>query len=111
MKRRNGQMAVVGEGTTPSDMAPENLVQGDEAVDIDVTSGKIMVVVPAGTPDDQIFDEASLFGGELELENGLRVSFEIRDEAMGAQFTASKEKQRDDDHEGLSSLPDVPGGA
>ena len=111
MKRRNVQMAFVGEGSTAADMAPENLVQGDEAVDIEVTSGKIMIVVPAGTPDDQIFDEASLFGGELELENGLRVSFEIRDEAMGAQFTASKEKQRDDDHEGLSSLPDVPGGA
>ena len=111
MKRRNVQMAFVGEGTTASDMAPENLVQGDEAVDIEVRAGKIMIVVPAGTPDDQIFDEATLFGGELELENGLRVSFEIREEAVGAQFTASKEKQRADDHEGLSSLPDVPGGA
>ncbi len=111
MKRRNVQMAFVGEGSTAADMGPENLVQGDEAVDIEVTGGKIMVVVPAGTPDDQIFDDASLFGGELELENGLRLSFEVKQDAVGAQFTSSREKEREDTHVGLSSLPDVPGGA
>jgi hypothetical protein len=111
MKRRNVQMAFVGEGTTAADMAPENLVQGDEAVDIEVTGGKIMVVVPAGTPDDQIFDDASTLGGELELENGLRLSFEVKQDAVGAQFSASREKEREDTHVGLSSLPDVPGGA
>ncbi len=111
MKRRNVQMAFVGEGSTASDMDAENLVEGDEAVDVDVVSGKLMVVVPAGTPDDQIFDDASNLGGELVLENGLRLSFEIKDEAVGAQFSATRDRQRSDDHEGLSSLPDVPGGA
>jgi len=111
MKRRNVQMAFVGEGTTAADAGPENLVQGDEAVDIDVRGGKIMVVVPAGTPDDQIFDDASTLGGELELENGLRLTFEVKQDAVGAQFSSSRETQREDDHVGLSSLPDVPGGA
>jgi hypothetical protein len=110
MKRRNVQMAFVGEGTTAADMAPENLVQGDEAVDIEVTGGKLMVVVPAGTPDDQIFDDASTLGGELVLENGLRLSFEVKQDAVGAQFSASKATAQEDTHVGLSSLPDVPGG-
>jgi hypothetical protein len=111
MKRRNVQMAFVGEGSPSSDAGPENLVEGDEAIDIEVTGGKLMVVVPAGTPDDQIFDDASTLGGELELENGLRLTFEVKQDAVGAQFSSSREKQSDDDHEGLSSLPDVPGGA
>jgi hypothetical protein len=45
------------------------------------------------------------------LENGLRLSFEINGDAVGAQFAATHQKAQDDDHVGLSSLPDVPGGA
>lgn len=111
MKRRNVQMAFVGEGITTDDTSADNLVEGDEAVDVEVRGGKLMIVVPAGTPDDEIFEKASTLGGELELENGLRFSFEIKDGAVGAQFTASRVKERSDTHEGLSSLPDVPGGA
>ena len=110
MKRRNVQMAFVGEGPTSGDDDVENLVAGDEAVDIEVTGGKLMVVVPAATPDDQIFDRASVVGGEILLENGMRVSFEINTDATGAQFIATKQDENDT-HEGLSSLPDVPGGA
>jgi hypothetical protein len=110
MKRRNVQMAFVGEGVAAAETAVENLVQGDEAVDVEVTGGKLMIVVPAGTPDEQIFEAASTIGGELVLENGLRFSFEIEDGATGAQFSATQHVQRDDT-EGLSTLPDVPGGA
>jgi hypothetical protein len=110
MKRRNVQMAFVGEGTGAADMSAEKLVEGDEAVDVEIRAGKLMVVVPAGTPDDQIFDAASNLGGELELENGLRFSFTIENAAVGAQFSATREKEREDNHEGLSSLPDVPSG-
>jgi hypothetical protein len=112
MKRRNVQMAFVGEGVTAAndDVAIDQMVDGDEAVDVDVRGGKLMIVVPAGTPDEQIFDAASNLGGELVLENGLRLSFEIKDEAVGAQFSATR-AQQDDDHGGLSSIPDVPGGA
>lgn len=110
MKRRNVQMAFVGEGVNTSDMTAENMAEGDEAVDVEVRGGKLMVVVPAGTPDDQIFDAAANLGGELELENGLRFSFTIEGAAVGAQFAATRDKEREDTHEGLSSLPDVPSG-
>jgi hypothetical protein len=111
MKRRNVQLAFVGEGVNANDdVAIDQLVDGDEAVDVEVRGGKLMIVVPAGTPDEQIFDAATNLGGELVLENGLRLSFEIKDEAVGAQFSATR-AQQDDDHAGLSSIPDVPGGA
>ena len=109
MKRRNVQMAFVGEGVSSGDDAIDQMVEGDEAVDVDVRGGKLMVVVPAGTPDDQIFDAAAQLGGELVLENGLRFSFTLEDAAVGAQYSASRDRQ-DDNHEGLSSLPDVPSG-
>ena len=111
MKRRNVQMAFVGEGMTSStDQNPDTVVDGDEAVDIEVTGGKLMLVVPATTPDEEIFEKASLLGGELILENGLRLSFEINGDAVGAQFSATHQAAQDDTHEGLSSLPNVPGG-
>lgn len=110
MKRRNVQMAFVGEGVTANDdTALDQLVDGDEAVDVDVRGGKLMVVVPAGTPDDRIFEAARNLGGELVLENGLRFSFTVENEAVGAQFSASRAPQNDS-NEGLSSIPDVPSG-
>ncbi len=112
MKRRNVQMAFVGEGMSTSDAqdSVENLVEGDEAVDVEIIGGKLMITVPAGTPDEQIFESAQTLGGELILEGGLRLSFQIEDGATGAQFMASR-GGGEDDHEGLSSLPGVPGGA
>jgi hypothetical protein len=110
MKRRNVQMAFVGEGMPNSDADASKLVEGDEAIDIEVTGGKLMIVVPATTPDEDVFDKAETVGGELILENGLRFSFEINDGAIGAQFSATRGKEQHDTHEGLSSLPDVPGG-
>lgn len=114
MKRRNVQMAFVGEAITEDTTAEDTvaqLVKGDEAIDIKVTGGKLMIVVPAGTPDERIFEAALTVGGELVLENGLRLSFEMEGEAIGAQFSASRHQYaQQDTHEGLSSLPDVPGG-
>ena len=109
MKRRNVQMAFVGEGTNDGDEAVDQLVDGDEAVDIEVRGGKLMVVVPAGTTDDQIFEAARNLGGELVLENGMRFSFTLEDAAVGAQYSATHEKL-DDSHAGLSSIPNVPSG-
>lgn len=112
MKRRNVQMAFVGEGTTASEQSVEGLVEGDEAVDIEILGGKLQVVVPAATPDEQIFDAASLLGGELRLANGMTVTFEIQDGAEGAQFTAMETSSEPiDTHTGLSSIPNIPGGA
>src|SRR5262249_54510291 len=109
MERRNVQLAFVGEGNTDEETGLDELVEGDEAVDIEVRGGKIMLVVPAGTPDADIFDRASVLGGELVLENGLRLSFEIQQEATGAQFAATA-RTEEDRPSGLSSLPDIPGG-
>jgi hypothetical protein len=107
MKRRNIQLAFVGEGSVTGEEAVEEIVHGDEAIDLVVTGGSLMLVVPAGTPDEQIFEGASLAGGELVLENGLRFSFEIKAEAVGARFSATAQEP-DESHQGLSELPDIP---
>jgi hypothetical protein len=111
VKRRNVQLAFEGEGSNPPMGAPDVLVDGDEAVDVTVLGGKVLVVVPSRTPEDQIFEKASMVGGELILENGLRLSFEIKDEAVGALFSTVHAGDQADTHPGLSSLPRVPGGA
>jgi hypothetical protein len=111
MKRRNVQLAFEGEGSNPPMGAPDVLLDGDEAIDIGVLGGKLMVVVPSRTPDAQIFEKASVVGGDLLLENGLKLSFEIKDEAIGALFSTVKAGDQADTHPGLSSLSHVPGGA
>ncbi|HLI27189.1 MAG TPA: hypothetical protein VKZ60_08970 [Chloroflexota bacterium] len=110
MKRRNVQMAFIGEGT-PSETDVQELVEGDEAVEIAVLGGTVLVTVPAGTPDEELFEKLSVLGGELQLENGLTLSFEIYRDATGAQFAATPSEKRTEPHEGLSSLPHTPGGA
>ncbi|MBX5492115.1 MAG: hypothetical protein IRZ14_13260 [Chloroflexi bacterium] len=110
MKRRNVQLAFIGEDN-PADTDVQDLVAGDEAVEIAVLGGTVLVTVPAGTPDEQIFEKLSVLEGELRLENGLILSFEIRDGATGAQFSATPASKRSEAHEGLSSLPDLSGGA
>ena len=93
MKRRNIQLAFTGDGitdSTDSDTVAEYQVKGDDAVEIDVSGGKLLLVVPAGTPDDGIFEAATSLGGELVLETGQRLSFEMKSEAIGAQFAVSE---------------------
>jgi hypothetical protein len=109
MKRRNIQEAFVGEPTGDPTQSLDNYAEGDEAVDIDVRGGKIQIVVPAGTPDDGVFDARTFLGGELELEDGRVLSFQIQDGAVGAQVAINSEPERDRGV-GLSSIPDVPGG-
>lgn len=87
----------------------ENYGEGDEAIDLDVTGGKIMMVVPAGTPDNQVFENRSYLGGEVTLEDGRVLSFEIQGGAVGAQATLKDVDERDRGA-GLSSIPNVPGG-
>lgn len=110
MKRRNVQEAFIGEPVgSPAEDALDNYADGDEAVDVDVRGGKIMLVVPAGTPDDQIFDQRTFLGGEIELEDGRVLSFEIQGGAVGAQATVKPAAERDRGA-GLSSIPNIPGG-
>ena len=109
MKRRNVQEAFIGEPTGAPTEALENYAEGDEAVDIGVRGGKVLLVVPAGTPDGQVFDNRTFLGGELELEDGRVLSFQIQDGAVGAMATLRTGGERDRG-EGLSSIPDVPDG-
>ena len=110
MKRRNVQLAFEGEGASgPADDVGA-LEDGDEAVDVAVLGGKLMVVVAARTPDGDMFAQAKRLGGELVLETGERLSFEIEGEAVGALFSTTPIGQQRDTHPGLSSLSQVPGG-
>jgi hypothetical protein len=109
VKRRNIQEAFVGEPTGDPMQSLDNYADGDEAVDIDVRGGKVQLVVPAGTPDGSVFDAQTFLGGELELEDGRVLSFQIQGGAVGAQ-AAVQEKDEQDRGVGLSSIPDVPSG-
>jgi hypothetical protein len=109
VKRRNIQEAFVGEPTGDPTQSLDNYADGDEAVDIGVRGGKVQLVVPAGTADDKIFEARTFLGGELELEDGRVLSFQIQDGAVGAQANVIAE-HTGDRVSGLSSIPDVPGG-
>ena len=109
VKRRNIQEAFVGEPTGDPTQSLDNYADGDEAVDIAVRGGKVQLLVPAGTPDDKVFDAHTFVGGELVLENGRILSFQIQDGAVGAQAAMHNDDERERGV-GLSSIPDVPGG-
>lgn len=105
MKRQNVQDAFIGEGN-PHQEGVRVTETGDEAVELEVVEGRVLIVVPAGTPDDQIFDAQERVLGELHLENGTILSFTIEDGATGAQIGTtfdgnSKETRK---HAGLSSI-------
>jgi hypothetical protein len=111
MKRRNVQQAFVGEGSQEA-LAEGN--DGDDAVEFDLRGGRIMLTVPATAPDDQALGHQGSLTGELILEDGHRLSFEIQDGAVGAQWNihAGATDQRTDalaGNAGLSSL-EPPGG-
>jgi len=104
------QEAFVGEPTGDPTQSLDNYADGDETVDIDVRGGKVQLVVPAGTPDDAIFDAQTFLGGELELEDGRVLSFQIQGGAVGAQANVLSGEAENDRGSGLSSIPDVPSG-
>src|ERR1051325_8427913 len=70
VKRRTIQEAFIGEPTGDPRQSLDNYAEGEEAVDIEVRGGKVQLVVPAGTPDGQVFEAHTFLGGELELEDG-----------------------------------------
>jgi hypothetical protein len=114
MKRRNVQQAFVGE-PNPNQEGLEVDNEGDDAVELEVQSGRVMVTVPASTPDDQVLQHPGYLSGELTLEDGRTLTFEIQDGAEGAQWnvlTDQSVKQADDPtHEGVGlSTLEPPGG-
>jgi len=85
MKRRNVQQAFVGEGSPDQDQLAV-AGDGDDAVEFNLQGGRVMLTVPATTPDDQVLEHRGYLTGELILEDGHRLSFEIQDGAVGAQW-------------------------
>ena len=108
MKRQNVQDAFAGEGN-PHQEGMRVTETGDEAVELKVVSGRVLVVVPAGTADAEVFDRQERVLGELRLEDGTVLSFTIEDGATGAHFgtTQAETTKGSRHHEGLSSI-DVP---
>jgi hypothetical protein len=108
VKRQNIQDAFVGE-SNPHQEGVRVAETGDEAVELNVIHGRVLVVVPAGTPDADIYEAQERVLGELQLEDGTVLSFTIEDGATGAQIGTRRVAHRKESaqHEGLSSI-DVP---
>ena len=101
MRRVNLQAAFLGEGGESDD--------GDEeGIALAVRGGEIILVVPAGTPDERSVQEALTIRGSLRLETGRVLQFEIHDGAIGAFFedepTELYERQEQAPSDGLSAL-------
>ena len=105
MKRQNVQDAFVGEGN-PHQEGVRVAATGDEAIELNVVRGHVMVVVPAGVPDEQLFEKQERILGELHLENGTILSFSIEDGASGAYVgtTQADNSKETAHHDGLNSL-------
>jgi CBS domain-containing protein len=105
MKRLNIKDAFVGEPSGAADGSDE---EGDEAVVLAVRGGEIVLVVPSGTPDEQVLGNPSIIRGALRLENERVLSFEICDGATGAFFedeSAELHRRRQESGSvGLSSI-------
>jgi|YNPBryantNP2012_1023418.scaffolds.fasta_scaffold18994_2 hypothetical protein len=85
MVRRNMRLSFVGEPCPESD-AQNNLDVGNDEVELSVKSGRVVFVVPSGTPDDQVTENPKFTIGELELENGMVLTFWVCGSATGADI-------------------------
>ncbi len=84
MKRVNIKDAFVGEPTSSQEGFEAD--DSDEALVLAVRGGELVVVVPAGTPEDGAVSAASVIRGALRLENERVLTFEIHEGATSAYF-------------------------
>jgi hypothetical protein len=105
MKRQNVQDAFIGEGNAHQE-GLRVAATGDDAITLNVVRGHVMIVVPAGTEQSDIFEAQERVLGELHLENGTVLSFTIEDGATGAHIgtTPADTATESVRHEGLNSL-------
>ncbi len=101
MRRVNVQAAFLGEGGDSESGDEEGLA-------LAVRGGEVILVVPAGTPDDRAVNAASILRGSLRLETGRVLLFEIQGAAVGAFFEDEPgtlfERREASPEQGLSSL-------
>jgi CBS domain-containing protein len=105
MRRVNIQAAFLGEGG-------ESDTGDEEGLALAVRGGEVIVVLPAGTPEDRAVSAASTLRGSLRLETGRVLLFEIHDGAVGAFFEDEPAELFDERErtpaDGLSSIGGKP---
>jgi CBS domain-containing protein len=105
MRRVNIQAAFLGEGGD-SDTGDE------EGLALAVRGGEVVLVLPAGTPEDRAVSLASTLRGSLRLESGRVLTFEIHDGAVGAFFEDEPaelfDRREETPADGLSSVSAKP---
>lgn len=111
MRRRNVQDAFVGEGTGAHDTGElPSLEELDDAVEYEIKEGTTMLVVPHGTPDEDVFENYTRIGFNITLEDGTMLSITIEEGSEGVTISKrSSESPEPDEHFGLSALKNVPG--
>src|SRR5918911_3892783 len=105
MRRVNIQAAFLGEGG-------ESDSGDDEGLALSVRGGEVILVLPAGTPEERAVSAASTLRGSLRLETGRVLTFEIQDGAVGAFFedepAALFDERERTPADGLSSIGGKP---
>jgi hypothetical protein len=107
VKRRNVQQAFVGE-PDPNQESIDAVSNGEDAVELEIRGGRLVTTVDHETPDDKVLEHHGYLSGELILEDGRHLTFEIHDGAQGAQWTVSDGRPQES-FVGLSVLEN-PGG-
>lgn len=101
MKRINIKQAFVGEPNPDQEgIAAES---SDEQVQYEVKSGTFSLVIASNVPDDQVFDNYGTISGELLLDDGTTVSFEIPDGVDGVTFMFSGPSVQNQPDMGMST--------
>jgi hypothetical protein len=107
VKRRNVQQAFVGE-PDPNQEGIDAAETGQDAVEFEIRGGRLLTTVDHETPDDHVLEHHGYLSGELLLEDGRRLTFEIHDGAEGAQWNVGSGREQEP-FVGLSALEN-PGG-
>src|SRR5919198_70822 len=105
MRRVNIEAAFLGEGG-------ESDTGDEEGLALAVRGGEVVLVLPAGTPENRAVHAASTLRGSLRLETGRVLTFEIHDGAVGAFFEDEPSELFDEREntpaDGLSSVSTKP---
>jgi len=89
MKRLMVQDAFVGEAN-PNQEGLAVWGDGDEAAVLRIHGGQLVLLVPPGTPEDQLFDAAQFLTFELTLEGGRTLNFGAQADTEGTYLLAGR---------------------